>query len=185
MKITSKNRSKKPIIIASVVIALSLLSALAYVYAFNGDILGWNSGKENQSAPTSNQSDKPTNEQVEAGEGTKPGGSDSTPAPTPQPGSNKNSINMSFTAANQNGSILQLRVLISSVVNTGECTLTMTKDGVTVSRTASVQALASSSTCKGFDIPVSDLSTGTWQAVINYENDTLTGTTSKAIAIQQ
>jgi hypothetical protein len=53
-----------------------------------------------------------------------------------------------------------------------------------VTKTAAVQALPSNATCKGFDIPVSELVPGNWQAALHFENDTLTGDTTRGIVIQ-
>lgn len=190
MKTQSKKISKKPLLITAVVVILLAVSALTYVYAFNGNILGWNNNKPSKEMPSTNL-DAPTKEQIKAGNdikkgnSDKPDGSTGTPtAPVSQPGSNKQSIEVIITAANQNSGILQVRTQISRVVNTGQCTLNLTKSGKTVTKTADIQALASTSTCKGFDIPVSELSAGSWNATLTYEDDTLFGTTSRVIAIQ-
>lgn len=76
-------------------------------------------------------------------------------------------VRASITAANQNGSTLQIRTLIETVSTKGTCVLTLEKDDKKVVRTAGIQALANSSTCKGFNEPVSNLSAGAWDATID------------------
>ena len=186
MKIQSKKMSKTPLIIAAALIALLAVAALTYVYAFNGSILGWSNHKtsSNDKPSTNTNLDKPTDEQIKAGNDIKNENTDTSPAPLPQPGSDKQSVEVIITTPNQNAGTLQVHTQISTVVNTGQCTLTLSRTGQKVTKTADVQALASTSTCKGFDIPVSELSTGSWQATLIYENDSLTGTASKLITIQ-
>jgi len=189
MKITSKKSSKKPILITAVLVLLVAGAAATYVYAFNGSILGWNN--HNTSDKPSTNLDKPTDEQIKSGNdiknnnATKPNGTtDTPPVPAEQPGSSKKSVEVIITAANQNNDLLQIRAQISTVTNTGQCTLNLTKSGNTITKTTGAQALANTSTCKGFDIPVSELSPGSWRATLTYENDTLMGTASKTIPIQ-
>jgi hypothetical protein len=64
------------------------------------------------------------------------------------------------------------------VEETGTCTLTLTKDGDTA--TASVPGTASASTtaCGGAVVPGSQLSTGTWTAVLTYRSPTSTGSSA-------
>lgn len=185
MKIQSKKMSKTPLVITAALIALLAVAALTYVYAFNGSILGWSNHKTSSNDNPSTSLDKPTDEQIEAGSNIKEnGGTDKPPGPVSQPGSSKQNIEVFITAANQNGDTLQIRTQISAVVSTGQCTITLSNTGQVITKTADVQALASTSTCKGFDIPVSELSTGSWQATLIYENDSLTGTASQVITIQ-
>lgn len=73
--------------------------------------------------------------------------------------------------------IVSIRNEISGIYQSGSCKLTLSKDGKTVEKTAGVQALPQSSTCKGFNIPVSQLSTGTWQIELEV---TINGDTAKA-----
>ncbi|MFY9228214.1 MAG: hypothetical protein WAO28_02710 [Candidatus Microsaccharimonas sp.] len=195
MKLQSKKQPKKlsklPFLLTLAGLVLLGVLSLTYVYVFNGSIFGWN----NRNTPTNEMPltnlETPTDEQIQAGDDIKkgnldnPDGSSGAPTtPTPQPGSAKQSVEVIITATNQNNGILQVRTQISRVVNTGQCTVTLTKSGNTVTKTADTQALASTSTCKGFDIPVSELSAGSWNMTLTYESDTLLGTNSKVITIQ-
>lgn len=161
----------KMLIIVGCSVLVLLVAAFTYVYAFNGNILGW---KAVNNKPA-------TTEQQQAGSKAKSSSnSDTTPAPTTIPGSDKKNVQLTITSANQNGSDLQIGVLISAVENTGVCTLTLTSAGeTTVTKTANTQALASTSTCQGFDVPVSELSAGTWHILIDYSSSTLIGSASQ------
>jgi flagellar basal body-associated protein FliL len=191
--LTNKNKSKKIILIVIAAVVLLIAAGLAYVYLFNGNLLGW----KKSSNESSINYQPPTDSQKSAGEETKansvndsqsnstkqdPGDTPATPPTTQPDGTSK--VEVSITAANQNGSVFQLRSIILAVVNTGTCSLTLTKGAAVVTKTAPVQASANSATCQGFDVPVSELSAGTWQATVSFKNDTLSGTTSKQITIQ-
>lgn len=180
MKIISKKEFPKKIIITVSVVLLIIIIALTYVYAFNGNLFGWKKFQNTVRGNSTVDYGPATTEQKQAGSETKSGSnSDKPPAPTTIPDSTKKNVQVTITAANQNDSILQIRVLISAVEDTGTCTLTLTSTGqTTVTKTSGVQASASTSTCQGFDIPTSELSVGTWHIVAEYNNASLTGTYS-------
>lgn len=181
-----KKVPKKSIVTVGVVL-LMLLSSVAYVYAFNGNLFGW---KASRSSP---QDSNPINygpttpEQKKDGENTKQNtsGSDQLPAPSKQADNPKSKIDVTITAASQNGNVFQIRALISAVENTGTCTLTMTRpNATTVTLISDIQSLPESSTCKGFDVPIAELSAGGWQATITYDSATLTGSSKKNVTIE-
>lgn len=112
-------------------------------------------------------------------------GSDPSPSPTPIPNSNKSTVGADITSVNQDASLLHIRALVQAVTSSGTCTLAMTgPQQKTYSSSASVQALPSTSTCKGFDIPLSQLEKGDWKITITFNNDKLTASASKNITIQ-
>jgi hypothetical protein len=112
-------------------------------------------------------------------------GSDQSLPPQPIEGSNKKSVNIEITSAIQDQSALRIRSLIQTVTNTGECTITLSQPGrASYTATADIQALSSSATCKGFDIPLDQLSKGTWKITLSFANDELTAQTEKDISIQ-
>jgi len=190
MKIqTPKKPWKKRIFIVLPLLLTTLIAAVfAYVYIFNGSILGWSS-----TDPSINL-DKPTDDQIKSGVKIKNESlkkdkdsstrtTDKTVAPQGTNGSKK-AVDIVITAANQNDGVLQVRGLIYDVVGDGLCTLTLSHDEQLVTKTAEPQAQASVSSCKGFDIPVSELTSGTWQLTLVYENETMKGSVSKTITIQ-
>jgi hypothetical protein len=173
-----------------IAIFVLILSGIAIAYSYHV-------GPFHSNSQTSTNLSPATNDQKKAGDTTKQNssgtqnskqnttGSDQPPTPTPQANSNKRIVEVSITAANQNGSLLQVRSLISAVVNTGTCTLTLTGPQANpIVKNSDTQALSTTSTCKGFDIPLSELSPGTWQVVIAYNSDSLTGSASKTVTIK-
>lgn len=124
----------------------------------------------------------PTKEQQDAGGDTGKAGSDPLPNPTPQE-SGKSIVDVTITIDQNDGSNLKIRSLISAIDNSGSCTLTLTQNGTNVQKKADVQALSSSSTCKGFSVPLSELSPGRWQLVLQFENDSLMGTAKQVVEI--
>lgn len=77
------------------------------------------------------------------------------------------SLTAYITAANQTNETLQIRTLIEDLGNEGSCTLSLTKGSVSISRTSEIQPLSSLSTCKGFDLPLSELAPGEWSLAID------------------
>ena len=183
-----KRKPKKYIIIAIAALVI-IAGCIAYfaVAAMN---------KHTRSDGTSVNYDPPTSDQLAAGNqikensvnpdnASKPNvsGSDQPASPVPQ-SNGKSKVSATLTAANQNGSTLQIRSDIGTVTNSGTCTLTMTKGSSTVTKSAAVQALAGGTTCTGFDIPVSELSAGTWKIALHFENNDLVADTTRDVVVQ-
>ena len=134
---------------------------------------------------------KPSHEQKQAGDQikaearqTKTGGSDQPSAPTPIPNSNQQQVGVTITAAQPSGSQYLVRTVINAVSSTGTCTLTMEKPGSpTVTMSTGTQPLASTSTCKGFNVPLSSLSSGTWNLSIKFSDGNLVGGVSTQVSI--
>lgn len=109
----------------------------------------------------------PTDEQVEAGRDIKEDSLQPIPEKTSPETENTATgappTSVVLTAVTKTDTVVQIRSLIETVTRSGTCKLTLTKDQLRVAKTAEVQALASSSTCQGFDIPLNELSPGTWQ----------------------
>jgi hypothetical protein len=187
IKNSHKSTTTKKVLIISGVIIVLIAIPVTYVYAFNGSLFGW----QKPTTEIINHDQKSVNyepatpEQQKAGTTIKSGSTDTPPAPTVIPGSDKKNVQITITAANQNESTLQIRTLISAVEGTGVCTLTLTSAGKpTVTKTSDSQALASISTCQGFDIPISELPVGTWHAVIDYSSTALTGSANQDIVVK-
>lgn len=191
MKINNPKSKRTPIVIAVVFVILLTASALTYVYAFDGNLLGWQKPQDDNSV----NYDKPTEDQKSAGnqtkqnsienENTKNGSSGSDPLPSPSPQTNgKSVVGISITASSQSSSAYQVRSLISALTTNGTCSLKLIKDSKTINKTSGVQALANSATCQGFDIPLNELEPGVWNLTLSFENDTLTGTTTSKITVQ-
>jgi len=187
MKITTQ-KSKKKLIIILTIVAIVIIgggTVAAYVGKW-GPFSSSESSKVNLKPATKEQQE--TGEKIKQSNAdnavqNKPTGSDQPPAPVPQT-NGKSTVSVSITAANQNGTLLQVRSLIETVAN-GMCTLTLSRPGASViTKTADVQPLASSSTCQGFDIQTSGLSKGTWNMNLTFENSTIKGNASRTVDIQ-
>lgn len=94
-------------------------------------------------------------------------------------------LSVTITAANQNksSSLLQIRTLISMVTDTGSCTLTLSKDATTITRSSGIQAGPTNSTCKGFDIPLNELSNGKWSVSVAVTSGSLAGNATTEVTI--
>lgn len=190
MEIQKRKISRKKIIIATLVIFL-IAGGIGGYFAYNY----FNSPNTTTNNVSTVNYDQATNDQKNAGnkikdnsvntEGSKTNsGSDQAESPVPQT-NGKGKVSAIMTAANQNSTTMQLRFDIGGVTSTGTCTLTLKKGSSTVTKTASVQALAGATTCKGFDIPTSELSVGTWQVTLHFENDDLVADTSGTVEVKQ
>ena len=109
------------------------------------------------SSPSSDSKDAPT-----SSNSVKTHGSTSEEANT----AGKNAI--SITSAQELDDIVRIRTLISDITSDGTCNLLVTSNGKTYTDAADVQALANSSTCKGFEVPTSSLPSGTWNITVDY-----------------
>lgn len=72
---------------------------------------------------------------------------------------------------------LAIRLTIDQSITSGTCALTLTHQAgsATVSRTAPIIINPSSSTCEGFDIPLSELRSGSWDILIKLTGDNKSG----------
>jgi hypothetical protein len=86
----------------------------------------------------------------------------------------------------QDKDALHIRALISGVVSSGTCTLTLTKSSVNHTFTAGIQPGPSTSTCQGFDLSISQqqLSVGTWAISVNVDAPSVQATASSQVTIQ-
>lgn len=83
-----------------------------------------------------------------------------------------------ITASEVQDQVFILRINIDQYLSTGTCTLTMTKNGRTITKSAEIFASASTSSCQGFDLPVSELSSGLWDINIKLQSGSRTGNIS-------
>lgn len=183
---TPKKTQKKTIIISASIVSVILLGSIFYVFGLNGTILGWPNRKHNESAGTNLT--PPTKQQVDSGndvkkqtitkdQSSKPNTATST-ATAPQP------FTVTVSASGKTDQTFQVRVLIDKLMSDGVCTILLQKDGATITKTAKTQALSSSSTCQGFDIPLSSLSSGTWSYTITVtDSDGTNSAVNGSIAI--
>lgn len=129
---------------------------------------------------------KPSNEQIEAGteikKETVEQDEESQSNNSDEPASSA-SFKTRITSTSAQSNSLRIRNVIDGIYQQGACSLVLTKGSQTVERSASVQPLPQNSTCKGFDIPLSELSTGQWQAKLTVEINNQVATTSTVVEI--
>jgi len=188
MKINQqKSRKKQYIAISCAVILLAGAVAVGILYhngAFSQD------QKQSKQAKASNSInyDKPTNDQTKAGAQIKKQNADKNYSSNSQDSgssssSNASNLKVQITAATVTGDTAYIRSNIDGVYQAGTCTLTLTKGAQTLTKTAAIQALPQSSTCKGFNIPTSQLSPGAWSIRLSVTIDSQTATTTGALEV--
>lgn len=181
MKI-EKNKHKKWLYIVTVILILGAGSAAVFGYTHRQQPATV-TNNEPSLDPNRNKVDlgSATTDQQQAGKDIKKETVDSNNQPTPSPGAN---IPVIISAASQNGSTLQVRSLIQSVISDGTCSLELSHNGQKVTKSSGVQAMSSSSTCQGFDIPTSELSPGTWTIQLMISAKEGAGAATRSVDIQ-
>lgn len=186
--IQKKSSSRKKVTIIAITVLVLLVAAAAFAYKMKL----WPFLTSSHSTTNGVNYNPPTKAQSNATGSTKQSnttektGSDASPSPTPSTTSGqKPTVNMQITAANETSGTLYIRTLIETISSSGTCTLSMSGPGnQTYTATAGVQANPSTSTCQGFNVPVSSLSSGTWHILINYEDSNVKATASKDVVLQ-
>lgn len=176
----NQNRSKKPLVIILVCALVAAALAAAYFLYFHHS--------DNASRDTTNGTNynKPTNDQIKAGNDAKKQTVENNQTSTTNPKTNQSTpsgpastLQTQITAASVQNGTLYIRNSISGIYNDGTCSLTLTHGDQTIDRSAGVQALPQSSTCKGFNITTAGMASGIWNinltVTINGQSATATG----------
>jgi len=181
-----ENKSLKKIILPLIVIATIVIGFGAYKtyqYFTTESKVKQNTNQENKT-----NYNKPIQEQIDQGNVIKNETINKTPTnnETNTDNSTSSTGSLVITRPLENeviSNILQIRTLINGVNDNSKCELIMSNANKSITKTAGIQALASSSTCQGFDIPVSDLSSGEWTIKINIINNSSNLTATRKIKI--
>ncbi|MDO4986920.1 MAG: hypothetical protein Q4E46_01200 [Candidatus Saccharibacteria bacterium] len=88
-----------------------------------------------------------------------------------------------LTRADVSGDKAIIRVNIDQYLSGGSCNLTMTSGAKNYTDAVNIADAASTSTCQGFDIPVSKLGKGTWDISIQIISGDKEGTISGKVVI--
>ncbi len=183
---TSASRKKK---IVALIVVIILIAGAGLVYLAVAKKWFFAPAHQQKDGKSINYN-PPTNEQKNATGSSKNGtdesqGSDQSPTPTQPTSGGKASIGMTITAANQTNDTLLIRTLIQTISSNGTCTLSMVgPDGKAYAATAGVQANPSTSTCQGFNVPMSALAPGSWHITIDFEDSSTKTTASKDVTLQ-
>lgn len=86
------------------------------------------------------------------------------------------------TYAGVNGDNLMIRVNIDQYLESGNCELSLVRNGVAYSDTANIVGSAATATCEGFNVPVSGLG-GDYEIVIKINSGDKTGTINGKVEI--
>jgi hypothetical protein len=168
---------KKNYLFAITIIVLAVSAGVAaYIYSSQQKASD-NIAKEEKRINTINL-DPPTKEEKDTGLDAKKQTLENEDEP-----SQSSAFTVTLTSANKNGEIFQIRSLISKLSGSGTCELHMVKGSDTITKTANIQAMANSSTCQGFNIPLSELSSGTWKITLTVTIDNTKEQTSKDVEI--
>lgn len=184
MEIHQKHSKRKIILITlAVIIALGISFVGVYVGALKKSIFGWpqeyaqtehlESNGVNMNEPTSNE--KAAGDEAKSDTVKKDQEASPTPSTTP--------IQVTLTASGRNGDIYQVRYLLDNSISEGTCKLALKKGAQVVTQEAAVQVLGGSTTCAGFNVPYSSLSSGQWQATLTVTSGDRTGTSTDTLSL--
>lgn len=169
MRVTPRKNKKKLMITTLVVLALVVAGLLWYFAFFTSRSA--DGGKESvastKETDTKSQGDNSDDKSSDTSTNTKNQSvSHEAEKDLPQLYEGENaSSSSSLSGAITSKSVTEDTLIIRSTINqlvSGTCTLTMTSGGKTVTKTAEVIQNPSTSSCAGFDVPVSELGSGQW-----------------------
>lgn len=168
MKITRHKSINKRAVIS--ILAVSAILLLIAIYLLNKTLTtsDTTNTKKNPDYESTIDLNPPTKDQIDQGVIIK--------NDTSNPSSNNNEIRPSVIITKPvNGEFvdndLYIRTLIGSASTNDSCELMVSNNAKTITKTSIIQALSSSSTCQGFDIKKTDLSTGSWTVKIKIIRD--------------
>ncbi|MFP3715040.1 hypothetical protein [Puerhibacterium sp. TATVAM-FAB25] len=99
-----------------------------------------------------------------------------TPTPTPTAPSRATAdVELSFLAFNAGSGAVEASGYATVYEEGGTCTLVLTKDGATARGQIEGLPDVATTSCGGLEVPRSQLSSGTWRAVLEYESPTTVG----------
>lgn len=161
---------KHPIFIATIAIFVLAGAGFAIVHFAKNPAVS----QSNPKASTSQSSDKPNSTQSSAEskeEPAKEAPAENAPSNSSVSPDGKTPVKYDGTDPNQDASLtgyvttarfigdkLTIRVNIDQYLSSGTCTLTLSDGTSQLNKTASLVPSAATSTCEGFDIPISELS---------------------------
>lgn len=179
MRTRQKKSSKKALIITAIIAVVLVAGGTAFALR---EQLGLVSSSpetthDDTSSNTEATPDQDTLEQQEPEQEKTPSSDKDTEPATPATNDGttdprKAADEIIISSVNQDGNTLAIRTLIQPLVSGGQCTLTMGKVGQTsVRQESGIQAMPSYSTCKGFDVDVSNMAKGSWNVEVVYKNN--------------
>lgn len=181
MRIQAKKQKNGKKALITIIIAVLIL-ATAYGFVAHAKNF-WPFHQDTINLKPASNDEKNAGTQIKSSAVT-PNATKTTPSNDANP--NTKAIGVSFSATSQDTNVYHIRLLIDQVVGAGTCSLSMTSttNGQDYTATANIQAGPSSSTCEGFDIPLSKLSAGNWNATVSVISGNAAGSATKEITIK-
>jgi hypothetical protein len=100
-----------------------------------------------------------------------------TDAPVSVAATTSGSIFVTYSGWNAQSSAVEVGSYLANVNESdGTCTLTLTKGGISVTTSGPGTPNVTSTSCGGMTVPGTEVSSGSWTAVVTYESSTSTGT---------
>lgn len=183
MKTPQRHKKGKYIAIGTIVIVVILLCIFSYFYALENNHK-INNDSTKSKAVVSNSTNT-TNTTSSTNTTFKESGTDKPNEPTAIEGSNLKAVQVAITSTNQIDSTIQIRTIIYAIDSGGTCTIKLERTGYnTITQSSDLQNLANTSTCKGFNLPISSVATGDWNMTVSYLSTKLTGSTSQTLTVK-
>lgn len=182
--IVKQTKSKKLAIIITTLVILILAGIILYSYI---------KLQQQNLASDSLHYDGATSEQKQQGDAAKSasiGADDASKPNTTATGSDSASptagtVQVTIPSAQQTNDTVRITTSIGAITSDGTCTITIQNGSRTHSESVAVQPLASTSTCKGFTVPVLNLGTGTWTITLEYTSSSLSGKATSTVEVGQ
>lgn len=184
MKIyTKKQKRFLPLIIGGAAVVLLILASTVYVYALGGNLFGWKASQEAQDTVTEEDlqqviNESPaTEEEIETGKQIK---EDSVTTDEDDDSEAVSNVSVIISSIQQSDQELKITALVQTVTNSGTCTLNLSKGSTSITKEVGVQALSSTSTCRGFTLNRDDegITDGDWSIKVTFQNASKKGAAS-------
>ena len=190
MKI-QKKKSKTPIIVTTIVAVLLLVGVAVFaIYSNNKQPTQNPETTQNSSSEQPGQTAANANPEDTPPPAVDTDDPDKTPVQYDTQNSDtdpakKDSLSGVINYKSVSNGVLLIRVNISQRIESGECRITLAQPSQNkfVTKSADIVTNPSSTTCKGFDIPVSELGNGSWDITINVTDGNRTGDIKGSVAI--
>jgi len=138
------------------------------------------------STPTEEKSDKDPEENKEP-EKTDPSSPNEEKKTAPtyegEDPNKKEDLTGTITTSRVSGDNLIIRISIDQYLSSGVCKLSLKKSDKTYEKSADISSDASTSTCEGFDIPISELENGSWTILVELDSGNKNGKIEGGVTI--
>jgi uncharacterized protein YpmS len=180
-----KKTSKKSLIITLSVIVVLATGAGAYALLSHGSSSEPTASEDNQSKSLedSNSSSESTSINTDSSSTIHESEKDIQPSYEGEDTNNSISLTGVVNYKSVINDSLLLRTTINQILNSGTCDLTLSNGQKTVTRSSSIVQNPSSSSCEGFDIPISELGSGTWSIEIKLTGEEKTGILTDSVSL--